>query len=92
MRKVVPPVPLCCVSPETSGLDRRLLEDDARRGDVSGLRDAISPTTRRAFLGTLILPNWSTPRKRKPLVNSRRTTASHTRVRQHTHTHTHTHT
>jgi hypothetical protein len=61
-----------------SGLDRRLLEDDARRGDVSGLRDAISTTRRRAFLGTLILFNWSTPSKLKPLVNSGRTWASHT--------------
>jgi hypothetical protein len=72
-------LPFHAVSPrKRSGLDRRLLEDDARRRDVSGLRDAISTTTRRAFLGTLILSNWSTPRKRKPLVNSGRTWASHT--------------
>jgi len=87
MAQVASPVPSCYASRETSGLDRRLLEDDARRGDVSGLRDAISPTTRRAFLGTLILSNWSTPRKRKPLVNSRRATASYTHAHRHTHEH-----
>jgi hypothetical protein len=63
---------------EWSALDRRLLQDDARRGNVSGLRRAISTTRRSAFLGALILSNWSTPRKLKPLVNSGRTWASHT--------------
>jgi hypothetical protein len=60
-----------------SGLDRRLLQDNARRGDVSGLR-AISTTRRRAFLGALIRSNWSAPRKLTPLVNSGRTWVSHT--------------